>query len=349
MRVVPTSHLVRAFVAVSLFVGCAEPEEFPCVRTSGTSTCSGCEPGFHLEGATCVPSPTLTIAALPVEVLADGVTTVAIQITGRNVDGSPLTEPVTVALSRQGAGSLSTDTITLDAAGSTVTYSPCDSDLGSCLGDLWVTVSLARARQVSANAEINLVAPPLLSRCAGTGNVLYLRGAEGSYVLEGAVTVRDATWTNGQGGPEGGQFLIDPTDSPLPWHVFIFAPEGMSLSPGVYTDARRFEDATHPGLDVSGQGRGCNQTFGEFEIVEFASKVDRVTRLVATFKQHCEQPTRPELRGCVRFQRATIATAPGRDRGRALAGRRWWRRAGPPGGAWPGVDARRARSPVPPG
>src|ERR1043165_2416578 len=57
------------------------------------------------------------------------------------------------------------------------------------------------------------------------------------------------------------------------WSLDLAAPSGKTLAPGTYTGATRypFNEATRPGLDLSGNGRGCNTLTGEFTIsdVEF--------------------------------------------------------------------------------
>ncbi|MFI9010274.1 hypothetical protein ACIGNX_23875 [Actinosynnema sp. NPDC053489] len=75
------------------------------------------------------------------------------------------------------------------------------------------------------------------------------------------------------------------------WTVEFAAPQGQRLTAGTYTDARRypFQPAAAPGLDYSGNGRGCNQLGGTFtiEAVSFGPN-GYVERLDATFEQHCE-------------------------------------------------------------
>jgi len=86
------------------------------------------------------------------------------------------------------------------------------------------------------------------------------------------------------------------------WYASFAPPVGGALQPGTtYTSALRFADASHPGLDVSGNGRGCNQTFGEFTVHEAAfDGVDgALTKFSATFAQHCESTGAPLLRGVI--------------------------------------------------
>ena len=75
------------------------------------------------------------------------------------------------------------------------------------------------------------------------------------------------------------------------WNVMLAAPDGRRLAPGVYDGATRypFQAAGVPGLSVSGNGRGCNALTGSFEVYEATYAADgSLTRLHATFAQHCE-------------------------------------------------------------
>jgi hypothetical protein len=63
------------------------------------------------------------------------------------------------------------------------------------------------------------------------------------------------------GGPLGDRFS------------FAFAaPPGQPLVPGVYEHAERaaFRSAGHPGLDINGDGRGCNDVGGAFAVRDLA-------------------------------------------------------------------------------
>ncbi len=75
------------------------------------------------------------------------------------------------------------------------------------------------------------------------------------------------------------------------WSFDSATPAGTSFGPGVYLRAQRFpfQDAKSPGLDFSGDGRGCNTLRGKF--VVYKSKFDSLgnpTKLDMTFEQHCE-------------------------------------------------------------
>jgi hypothetical protein len=73
------------------------------------------------------------------------------------------------------------------------------------------------------------------------------------------------------------------------WSGRFAAPAGQRLLPGVYMDARRFEDATHPALDVGGAGHGCNATTGQFNVLDVNyGPYGYLKSLHLTFEQHCE-------------------------------------------------------------
>jgi hypothetical protein len=101
------------------------------------------------------------------------------------------------------------------------------------------------------------------------------------------------------------------------WWYLTFATNklGTNLVPGVYTDAQRapFAGDGHPGLDVFGDGRGCNTLTGSFTVDEavFATSGGtlRLVRFAASFEQHCEGFA-PALRGTIDYTDASDLTPP---------------------------------------
>lgn len=72
------------------------------------------------------------------------------------------------------------------------------------------------------------------------------------------------------------------------------APPGEVLAPGVYDDAQRapFREAGRPGIDISGDGRGCNTVAGRFEVRAFDVTEDGLLqRLWIVYEHHCEGGT----------------------------------------------------------
>lgn len=83
------------------------------------------------------------------------------------------------------------------------------------------------------------------------------------------------------------------------WLVHFAAPSGQPLAPGVYENATRwpFQAPGVSGMDISGDGRGCNMLNGRFEVLEAVfGPAGYVERFHATFEQHCEG-AEPALRG----------------------------------------------------
>jgi hypothetical protein len=161
----------------------------------------------------------------------------------------------------------------------------------------------------------------LLQHCLVGGNVIYLGGDEDDYIHPGAESFTDSdippwTWTPSADRIDPPYELVNTV------HMRIESSEGgyrfweldfsthklsTAITEGYYPDAMRhpFEDEGRPGLSISGDGRGCNQLSGWFEIHEVDID-DSVTpaillRLTATFEQHCEGGE-PKLLGCIRFE-----------------------------------------------
>lgn len=85
------------------------------------------------------------------------------------------------------------------------------------------------------------------------------------------------------------------------WNVEFAPPQRGTLVPAYYPNARRypFNDEA-PGINFSGNGRGCNQIAGNFVVWELQVRGNEVVRLAVDFEQRCEN-VGPPLRGSVRF------------------------------------------------
>ena len=97
-------------------------------------------------------------------------------------------------------------------------------------------------------------------------------------------------------------------------------PSGTLLSTGLYTGAERsaFREAGRPGIDISGDGRGCNTITGQFDIKDMAVVDGKIVRLWLTYQQHCEGGI-DALFGEVRYR--IPITAPGVQMGAQSI---WW-------------------------
>lgn len=70
-----------------------------------------------------------------------------------------------------------------------------------------------------------------------------------------------------------------------PFSFDFEAPDGQVLQPARYPDATRypFQETGEPGLDVGGDGRGCNTLTGYFTVLDLAPD-----RIWLVYEQHCE-------------------------------------------------------------
>lgn len=99
-------------------------------------------------------------------------------------------------------------------------------------------------------------------------------------------------------------------DFAVSYMTFGFASEsGKSLAPGLYYPAKRlpFRDA-YNGIDISGDGRGCNTILGAFYVHEYALNNGTLEKAAIDFVQICEpnstdlyNNTRPKLYGSLRY------------------------------------------------
>lgn len=80
------------------------------------------------------------------------------------------------------------------------------------------------------------------------------------------------------------------------------------LRPGEYRDCERaaFAGVGHPGLDISGDGRGCNMLTGQFSIasivVDYSGSEPRLVEFTASFLQYCELQTREFVSGTIQYR-----------------------------------------------
>jgi hypothetical protein len=120
-----------------------------------------------------------------------------------------------------------------------------------------------------------------------------------------------ATWTEADGvwsvsrNVDAGVSLSFSQASPGSsfWNLHFASDDGLELEPGLYLDAQRwpFQDPGHPGLSVSGEGRGCNTLTGEFTVTSAVYDYYGVPAVyAASFEQHCEGAV-PALHGTIDY------------------------------------------------
>lgn len=121
---------------------------------------------------------------------------------------------------------------------------------------------------------------------------IYYSSQPGDYIGQGRIWnmgVDDGRFTSSKNFDNGVtiQFQGD-----TGWTLDFAAPSDALLTPGAYEGAVRwpFHSASQPGLNVSGDGRGCNMLTGRFVVHEvvYGANNNSVNSFAADFEQHCE-------------------------------------------------------------
>ncbi|TQV87050.1 PKD domain-containing protein [Aliikangiella coralliicola] len=97
------------------------------------------------------------------------------------------------------------------------------------------------------------------------------------------------------------------------WSADFAAADEVELFKGVHSPATRFpfQAAGEAGLSVTGDGRGCNRSYGWFEVLDMEWNGQTPTSFKSTFEQHCGSQTAPLLSGEIGYNtvHASVPTA----------------------------------------
>lgn len=124
-------------------------------------------------------------------------------------------------------------------------------------------------------------------------------------------------WTGAQvtlSGTASSGVTLSLPDSSTGMTIYIAAPTGQSLATGTYTGAQRtaFRGA-NPGIDVYGDGRGCNTESGWFTVNSITTdSSSNVTSFSADYEADCEGSTAEATFGEIRYNvdASTVALVP---------------------------------------
>jgi hypothetical protein len=191
-----------------------------------------------------------------------------------------------------------------------------DSDAGGADSSSITTDSgyVAPPGQDAASSDAasgdSAAAVDVATACLVNDNIMVLDGDPQDYIQPGVFTIRGGVgWQANPFKPINGAPSIIEVSAGSNWSLsFDSSALGKPLAVGDYQGAQRypFEDPNHPGLDVSGDGRGCNTLAGNFQVIDVDTPISdagiQVVRgFTAVFEQHCEGAT-PALHGCVRIR-----------------------------------------------
>ena len=286
-----------------------------------------CGPGTHLQDGVCVADLVCGPNTVPIDgqcvslgqtgyelrvpitdVPADGHSRFPVLALGTRDDGSPATDAVVLDVDRPAVGTFQPAAFTLGQLGTEVAFTPCNAFASpSCAGPVTITMALASAPETPvASVTVNLVEPVgvgSIAMCLAAPNVMYFDGND--YIYNGTLTVTEGVWS-AQGDASSLFIGLTPSGQQqgLWWDLdFSSAQLGLPLEPGVYEMAERrpFASPGHPGLEVTGDGRGCNTIAGRFQVHEYTRSGNQVTGAMVSFEQHCEGGA-PVLNGCVHYE-----------------------------------------------
>ncbi len=142
---------------------------------------------------------------------------------------------------------------------------------------------------------------------------LTLNSQPGDYIGQGitqTLTPADGTFSVSNSSDAVSISFNTPTYSQF-WYLDFGSASTVKFGRGEYDGAQRtaFRSPTRPGIDVSGDGRGCNTDTGRFLVSDFALNTDgTIARLAIDFEQHCEGAT-PALYGSFRYN-SSVAAVP---------------------------------------
>jgi uncharacterized repeat protein (TIGR01451 family) len=141
--------------------------------------------------------------------------------------------------------------------------------------------------------------------------LLYFKSTPGDYIGQGEEKLYDQNITVERNYDNGVSFSVD-YDMEW-WNLDFAAPYSETLAEGVYENATRFpfQSVSQPGLSLYGSGRGCNELYGRFEVLEAVyDGSGNVISFAADFEQHCEHLDAPPLYGVIRYNSEIPFTIP---------------------------------------
>ena len=272
-----------------------------------------CGAGTIPSGGECVPATAADggyeVRLLQQDIVADGYSKVPILAIGHKADGSPANDAVVLGTTLNGAGTFSQQSFTLGNMGNQVFFTPCSSANAGCTGDFQVTLALGSAPNspVASSWPLTLQAPAGVGSaapCLAGGNILFFDGDSSDYIHPGTDTITLATWTPYASSTDVRIHVVPSSSAQGLWWdpEFSTAQLGQAMAVQVYDDAERaaFAPPGHPGIDINGDGRGCNTITGKFQVEDIQWSGSTLTSFTATFEQHCEGLA-PALRGCIHY------------------------------------------------
>jgi hypothetical protein len=181
----------------------------------------------------------------------------------------------------------------------------CDNSAGRMVGLIRYDATIPTPVPSLPSSARPVTPPPNSGTTSAHPDELSWLSAHGDYIGGGRPV--DYTGSSVRVGGSLGGVDVNVEAGPPGWNLQLIAPDGQQLTPGTYPDATGTIPGAGPGIDIGGDGRGCDVTRGSFTIYQIASGPDgALTQLNATFSQTCDNSAGP-LVGLIRYN-ATIPT-----------------------------------------
>ncbi|HET7489363.1 MAG TPA: Ig-like domain repeat protein [Acidimicrobiales bacterium] len=111
--------------------------------------------------------------------------------------------------------------------------------------------------------------------------MLFVPATDTTVSIQGTASYLTLSVNSGSSSPSGSHS----------YYLNFAAPPGQTLAPGLYAGATRapFRKTGEPGIDIYGDGRGCNEVKGSFTVDDIGvDGAGNVNRLSLTYESHCE-------------------------------------------------------------
>ena len=275
-----------------------------------------CGEGTMERNGECVandgPVPRYELRSSVAEIGADGISLIPILAIGEDADGTPVTDPIVLTVDPPGSGELVPAETTLAPSGALSYFRPCDAaERPACAGPIEVRMSLADdPEEPVAALELELVEQTgvyTAAPCLAGGNTMFFDGD--GFIYTGLLTVTQAAWSLPEQLDSFLELNLVPSgqENGTRWRLTFSTEQlGQPIAVGIYEMAERAIPGSpgRAGLEIGGDGRGCNQIQGRFQVHELVRTQGRTEAATVSFEQTCEpdEPGPNRLYGCFHYE-----------------------------------------------
>lgn len=162
----------------------------------------------------------------------------------------------------------------------------------------------------NATAILDLTVTPAW-QSTGPYSALQMHSDAGDWIGNGqsySFSSTDGSYT-GSGSNNHVSIYFQSDDGYESWYLNFSASTGSNLGLSTYQNCTRFASSNHPGLDISGDGRGSNDTTGSFTVKEISfDSSGALQSFHASFVQHSEG-AKPALTGTIWYNAVNAITS----------------------------------------